>query len=150
MRCRRYCHTALQLRRCHTLINCYFDGAYTSVTSHPAYLHDYGQILRVFDLDLPAVVEAHFSLEESGKSILRMGACEKGITHIPIPDSCLEETGSFYCYIFSRKPKKSIRRLSPQLHTLWSLTRSEAETVRCVHADRHMPMSLMHSPPGGA
>lgn len=102
MRCRRYCHTALHIRRCHTLINCYFDGAYTSVTSHPAYLHDYGQILRVFDLDLPAVVEAHFSLEESGKSILRMGACEKGITHIPIPDSCLEETGSFYCYIFDR------------------------------------------------
>lgn len=84
------------------MINCYFDGAYTSVTSHPAYLHDYGQILRVFDLDLPAVVEAHFSLEESGKSILRMGTCEKGITHIPIPDSCLEETGSFYCYIFDR------------------------------------------------
>ena len=102
MRCRRYCHTALQLRGCHTLINCYFDGAYTSVTSHPAYLHDYGQILRIFDLDLPAVVEAHFSLEESGKSILRMGTCEKGITHIPIPDSCLEETGSFYCYIFDR------------------------------------------------
>ena len=84
------------------MINCYFDGAYTSVTSHPAYLHDYGQILRVFDLDLPAVVEAHFSLEESGESILRMGTCEKGITHIPIPDSCLEETGSFYCYIFDR------------------------------------------------
>lgn len=102
MRCRRYCHTALHIRRCHTLINCYFDGAYTSVTSHPAYLHDYGQILRVFDLDLPAVVEAHFALEESGESILRMGTCEKGITHIPIPDSCLEETGSFYCYIFDR------------------------------------------------
>lgn len=84
------------------MINCYFDGAYTSVTSHPAYLHDYGQILRVFDLDLPVVVEAHFSLEESGESILRMGTCEKGITHIPIPDSCLEETGSFYCYIFDR------------------------------------------------
>lgn len=84
------------------MINCYFDGAYTSVTSHPAYLHDYGQILRVFDLDLPAVVEAHFALEESGESILRMGTCEKGITHIPIPDSCLEETGSFYCYIFDR------------------------------------------------
>lgn len=84
------------------MINCYFDGAYTSVTSHPAYLHDYGQILRVFDLDLPAVVEAHFALEESGESILRMGTCEKGITHIPIPDSCLEETGGFYCYIFDR------------------------------------------------
>ena len=66
------------------MINCYFDGAYTSVTSHPAYLHDYGQVLRVFDLDLPAVVEAHFSLEESGESILRMGTCEKGITHIPM------------------------------------------------------------------
>ena len=84
------------------MINCYFDGAYTSVTSHPAYLHDYGQILRVFDLDLPAVVEAHFALEESGESILRMGTCDGGITHIPIPDSCLEDVGSFFCYIFDR------------------------------------------------
>ena len=40
------------------LINAIFDGSYNFVTSQPAYLHDYGQVLRIFGLELPAVVEA--------------------------------------------------------------------------------------------
>jgi len=84
------------------LINVIFEGAYSSVTSSPAYLHDYGQVLRVFGLDLPAVVEAHFALEESGESVLVMGTYEDGIARIPVPDSLLKEVGSFFCYIFDR------------------------------------------------
>ena len=84
------------------MITAFFDGAYRSVTSQTAYLHDYGQTLRVLGIDLPAVVEAHFALEESGASVLRAGTCADGITLIPIPDSCLEDVGSFYCYIYDR------------------------------------------------
>lgn len=84
------------------MINVIFEGAYSSVTSSPAYLHDYGQVLRVFGLDLPAVVEAHFALEESGESVLVTGTYEDGIARIPVPDSFLKEVGSFFCYIFDR------------------------------------------------
>lgn len=84
------------------MINVIFEGAYSSVTSFPAYLHDFGQVLHVFGLDLPSVVEAHFALEESGESVLVMGTCEDGIARIPVPDSFLKEVGSFFCYIFDR------------------------------------------------
>lgn len=79
-----------------------FDGAYTTVTATGAYLHDYGQKLTVVGLDLSAVVEAHFSLDRQGQSVLSAGTCERGVTTIPIPDAMLEEKGSFYCYIFGR------------------------------------------------
>lgn len=84
------------------MINAFFDGSCRSVSSQAAYLHDYGQTLRVVGLNLPSVVEAHFALEESGGSTLRAGSCSDGITTIPIPDSFLEEVGSFFCYIFDR------------------------------------------------
>ena len=84
------------------MINAYFDGAYNSVTSQAAYLHDYGQTLRVLGLNLPSVVEAHFAAEESGTSVLVMGTCTDGIANIQIPDVFLSEVGSFFCYIYDR------------------------------------------------
>ena len=84
------------------LINAIFDGSYNFVTSQPAYLHDYGQVLRIFGLELPAVVEAHFASEESGASVLVMGTCEDGVARIPIPDAYLSENGSFWCYVYNR------------------------------------------------
>ena len=84
------------------MINAFFDGSCRSVSSQAAYLHDYGQTLRVVGLNLPSVVEAHFALKESGESSLRAGSCSDGRTTIPIPDSFLEEVGSFFCYIFDR------------------------------------------------
>ena len=80
-----------------------FYGAYTTVTATGAYIHDYGQKLKIIGLDLPEVVEAHFSLSRSGESVLRAGACIDRIATIPIPDAMLEESGSFYCYIFGRE-----------------------------------------------
>ena len=79
-----------------------FDGGYTTVTSTSAYVHDYGQKLTIVGLNLPSVVEAHFSRDREGTSVLRAGTCERGVATIPIPDAMLEEKGSFYCYIFGR------------------------------------------------
>lgn len=79
-----------------------FDGAYTTVTATSAYVHDYGQKLTIVGLNLPSVVEAHFSRDREGTSVLRGGTCERGVATIPIPDAMLEEKGNFYCYIFGR------------------------------------------------
>lgn len=79
-----------------------FDGSYTTVTATGAYIHDYGQELKIVGLDLPPAVEAHFSLERSGRSVLSVGTCENRVATIPIPDEMLEEAGSFFCYIFGR------------------------------------------------
>ena len=53
--------------------------------------YDYGQILRIQGLDLPAAVEIHFSAQESGgDSITRIGVTKDGVTDVVIPDSMLE------------------------------------------------------------
>ena len=85
------------------MINAIFEGSSTAVSSSAAYIHDYGQKLRVIGLDLPEVVEAHFSLEETGQSVLSMGTYANEEAIIPIPDAMLAEHGHFFCYIFGRQ-----------------------------------------------
>lgn len=52
---------------------------------------DYGQELRIQGLHLPAAVEIHFALQETGgEAITRVGTTKDGITTVTIPDSMLE------------------------------------------------------------
>ena len=68
--------------------------------------YDYGQILRIQGLDLPKVVEIHFSLEETGgTSVTRIGTTKDSVTDVPIPDSMLENEESdqnynIYAFVF--------------------------------------------------
>ena len=63
---------------------------------------DYGQTLRIQGLSLPAAVEIHFSLQETGgESETRIGVTHDSVTDVPIPDSMLENGGStqdYYIY----------------------------------------------------
>lgn len=68
---------------------------------------DYGQMLRIQGLDLPAAVEIHFSLQDiGGESITRIGTTADGVTDVVIPDSMLEneeemgEQYSVFAYIY--------------------------------------------------
>lgn len=64
--------------------------------------YDYGQVLRIQGLSLPAAVEIHFSLQEAGgDSEVRIGVTNDGVTDVPIPDSMLENGGTtqdYYIY----------------------------------------------------
>lgn len=65
---------------------------------------DYGQVLQLVGLSLPAAVEIHFSLQQSGgDAITRIGVTEGGITTVDIPDEMLENSGKtvdYYIYTF--------------------------------------------------
>lgn len=67
---------------------------------------DYGQVLRIQGLSLPAAVEIHFALQESGgESVTRIGVTKDGVTDVTIPDSLLENDGtaqrySIYAFIY--------------------------------------------------
>lgn len=67
---------------------------------------DYGQVLRIQGLSLPAAVEIHFALQESGgESVTRIGVTKDGITDVTIPDSLLDNDGtaqrySIYAFIY--------------------------------------------------
>ena len=68
---------------------------------------DYGQILRIQGLNLPAAVEIHFSLDEhGGEAARRIGVAKDGVTDVVIPDSMVENESAygdsyyFFAYIY--------------------------------------------------
>ena len=73
-------------------------------TNYKLYQYDYGRILRIQGMDLPAVVEIDFCLsEKGGDSIKRIGTTVDGVTDVPIPDSMLENNDTadhYYLYAF--------------------------------------------------
>lgn len=75
-------------------------------TAYGLWQYDYGQVLRIQGLNLPKVVEIHFSLtESSGDSITRIGTTKDGATDVIIPDSMLEngdtsQNYNIYAFIF--------------------------------------------------
>lgn len=73
-------------------------------TNYKLYQYDYGRILRIQGVNLPAAVEVDFGLsEKGGDSIKRIGTTVDGVTDVPIPDSMLENndaTENYYLYAF--------------------------------------------------
>ena len=81
---------------------------------------DYGQGLRIQGLDLPAAVEIHFALTETGgEAITRVGVTKDGITTVPIPDSMLEGAGGtrdyqIYAWVYLADPARgeTVKRIT--------------------------------------
>lgn len=63
---------------------------YNYVTAYGLWQYDYGQILRIEGLNLPATVQIHFSLQIDGEVITQIGTTQNGITEVKIPDSLLK------------------------------------------------------------
>lgn len=88
---------------------------------------DYGQELRIQGLHLPAAVEIHFALTETGgEAITRVGTTKDGITTVTIPDSMLEgssatwtaeKTYNIYAWIYlsDQKSGETIKRITMQV-----------------------------------
>lgn len=68
--------------------------------------YDYGQILRIQGLNLPAAVEIHFALQpKGGTPVTRIGTTKDGVTDVLIPDSMLENDDtpndySIYAFVY--------------------------------------------------
>lgn len=64
-------------------------------TAYGLWQWDYGQAIRIQGLCLPAAVEVHFSLQETGGgAVTRVGVTKDGVTQVPVPDSMLEGNGA--------------------------------------------------------
>ena len=64
---------------------------------------DYGQVLRIQGLSLPAAVEIHFSLMDTGgEAERRIGTTKDKVTDVAIPDSMLrkETSSDYFIYAF--------------------------------------------------
>lgn len=88
------------------MINAVFYNDVSYANTHGLWQYDYGQVLRIQGLSLPAAVEIHFSLtEKSGQSVSRIGVTRDEITDVVIPDSFLEngnitEDYSIFAFIY--------------------------------------------------
>lgn len=84
---------------------------------------DYGQELRIQGLNLPAAVEIHFALQETGgEAVTRVGVTQDGITTVPIPDSMLEGAGNSkdyqiyaWVYLADQVSGETIKRIKIQV-----------------------------------
>lgn len=84
---------------------------------------DYGQELRIQGLNLPAAVEIHFALQETGgEAVTRIGVTKDGITTVPIPDSMLEGAGNSkdyqiyaWVYLADQVSGETIKRIKIQV-----------------------------------
>lgn len=66
----------------------------TKVVAQKIWQYDYGQILRIQGLNLPAAVEIHFSLQKTGGAAKRrIGVTRDGVTDVVIPDFILTGEG---------------------------------------------------------
>lgn len=83
-----------------------FNSTESFVTAYGLWQYDYGQKLRIQGLTLPAAVEIHFSLQETGgESVTRVGVTKDGVADVPIPDSMMENNGTnrdykIYAFIY--------------------------------------------------
>ena len=72
--------------------------------------YDHGQILRIQGLTLPAAVEIHFSLSDTGgEAVTRIGITKDNVTDVIIPDSLLENNGAtenynIYAFVYITDP----------------------------------------------
>lgn len=72
-----------------------FEPGSTIANVYGLWQYSYGQTLRIQGLNLPSVVEIHFSLQETGgTSVNRVGVTKDGVTDVIIPDSMLENDGA--------------------------------------------------------
>lgn len=74
------------------MVTVVFNPGDTSASKYSALSqYDYGQVLRIQGLNLPAAVEIDFALQPTGgTSVPRIGLTKDGVTDVIIPDSMLE------------------------------------------------------------
>ena len=84
-----------------------FKEGYRTAEVKGIWQWDYGQILRIQGLNLPAAVEIHFSLDEhGGEAVRRIGVTKDGVTDVVVPDTMLENESAygdsyyFFAYIY--------------------------------------------------
>lgn len=77
------------------IIKISFKGK-TQVYSSPLYQYDYGQKVRILDLDLPAYYEVHFSNYERGNATTVLAS----LNEFDIPDIYLQSGRDVYIWIY--------------------------------------------------
>lgn len=87
------------------IIKAVFNGGYETnaqrADGKPFYQYDYGKILEITGLNLPAVVEIHFKHEKlEGPAITRIGSTVDGVTTTYFPRDVLKESGAVVTYIY--------------------------------------------------
>lgn len=89
------------------MVTVVFNPGDTSASKYSALSqYDYGQVLRIQGLNLPAAVEIDFALQPTGgTSVPRIGITKDGVTDVIIPDSMLENNDgtkdySIYAFVF--------------------------------------------------
>lgn len=77
-----------------------FTVTSAEVTTKPVKQWDYGRVLRIQGLKLPAAVRIDFGIVGAQTTISRIGTTKDGATDVVIPDSLLEQPKNLVAYVY--------------------------------------------------
>jgi hypothetical protein len=78
-----------------------FKDRENSTTVSGLYQWDYGQVLEIEAVDLPAIVEVHFACPNMKEAIVRSCSVVNGVGTVTIPDVCLEQSGTISAWVYA-------------------------------------------------
>lgn len=81
------------------MVTAVFENNKTVTSASDLWQWDYGQVLKIEGLNLPAVVEVHFSTQETGGvASVCIGTTKDGVTEVDIPTTALENNETIWNY----------------------------------------------------
>lgn len=81
-------------------LNAIIPPGVTELTVNGLTQWDYGQKLKIYSTELPAIVEVHFACVGMEEAIVRACSCELGVVEAAIPDHCLQQTTPITAWIY--------------------------------------------------
>ena len=104
-------------------VNAIFAGD-SKAKAESAWQYDYGLYLRIQGLSLPAAVEVHFALQQTGgEAEPRIGLTQDGVTDVLIPESMLKNSDVTKDYNPGEQNTRSRFRLKADLHRQYQIRR---------------------------
>lgn len=82
------------------MITAVFEKDNNFTESGEVWQWDYGQVLEIHGLSLPAAIEIHFGIESGSGTVTRIGSSSGGVTAVNIPDVLLRQSRNLIVYIF--------------------------------------------------
>lgn len=87
------------------MIQARFENGYDLCRVYGLMQWDYGQVLEITGLDLPAAPQVHFGRQGAAETETLIGSTLDGVTAVSIPDLLLQQPGIICAYVYLTDPQ---------------------------------------------
>lgn len=87
------------------MIQAKFESGYNLCRIYGLMQWDYGQVLEITGLDLPAAPQVHFGRQGAAETETLVATTRDGVTTVSIPDQFLQQPGIIRAYVYLTDPQ---------------------------------------------